>query len=257
MRVGRLAVTAALALTAVFGPAAARSLDQIKETGTLGLCAHPNSLPFASKKDDPPGFEIELGHAIAQALGVSLVQDWIIAPSQIFRADCDIMLDVIADQEAQSESGLKISKPYYHSGVVLTVPAGSAVHGFADLNAKTKVGVMVGSAAAMTLQQRGVKTSTFGFEDEMMAALAAHEIDVAAVTPAAAGYFNRTHAQQPMTILPLDDGIADLTWNVSVGMRRPDRKLREAINGALARLWADGTIHAIYARYGIDLQPPK
>jgi polar amino acid transport system substrate-binding protein len=257
MRVGRLAPAAVLALLAAFGSAEARSLDQIKESRTLGLCAHPNSLPFASKKDDPPGFEIELGRAVAQALGVSLVPDWIIAPSQIFRADCDIMLDVIADQQAQSESGLKISKPYYHTGVALAVPAGSAVHGFADLNAKTKVGVMVGSTAAMTLQGRGVKTSTFGFEDEMMAALAAHEIDVAAVTPAAAGYFNATHPQQKVTILPPDDGIADMTWNVSVGMRRPDGKLREAIDATLAQLWADGTIHAIYGRYGIDLQAPK
>ena len=31
----------------------------------ISLCAHPNALPFASRKGDPPGFQIELARAIA------------------------------------------------------------------------------------------------------------------------------------------------------------------------------------------------
>ena len=40
-------------------------------------------------------------------------------------------------------------------------------------------------------------------------------------------------------------------------MIRPDDGLREAIEGALERLRADGTVERIYARYGVALQPPK
>jgi polar amino acid transport system substrate-binding protein len=38
---------------------------------------------------------------------------------------------------------------------------------------------------------------------------------------------------------------------------KPDDKLRAAIQSALDRLSADGTITRIYAKYGINLQPPK
>jgi polar amino acid transport system substrate-binding protein len=67
-----LSVVAAMAL---IGPAQARSLGMIHSTGVLGLCAHPNSLPFASKAGDPPGFQVELGQALARELGVSLKLD--------------------------------------------------------------------------------------------------------------------------------------------------------------------------------------
>src|ERR1700758_2097401 len=93
--------------------ASARSLDMIRATGALHLCAHPNSLPYASKAGNPPGFQIELGEALAEELGVTLVTEWIVVPSQAFRADCDIILDTIADPEAQADTGLQISKPYY------------------------------------------------------------------------------------------------------------------------------------------------
>jgi len=156
--------------------ASARSLDMIRAGGALHLCAHPNSLPYASKAGNPPGFQLELGMALAKELGVALVTEWIVAPSQAFRADCDIILDAIADPEAQAETGLQISKPYYRSGVSLAVPPGSAITTFAGLNDHTKVGVQVGSVAAMLLNQRHVPTSTFGFEEDMLEALAAGEL---------------------------------------------------------------------------------
>src|SRR5439155_2933956 len=112
--------------------APARSLELIRATGALHLCAHPNSLPYASKAGNPPGFQIELGKALAEELGVSLVTEWIVVPSQAFRADCDIILDAIADPEAQADTGLRISKPYYRSGVGLAVRRGSVITSFAS-----------------------------------------------------------------------------------------------------------------------------
>lgn len=247
-----------LGLAAAFwtGAAQARSLDAIRTSGTIVLCAHPNSLPYASKSGDPAGFQVDLGRALAAQLGVALAMDWIVAPVQIFRANCDIVLDTIADQEAQSETGLKISKPYYRSGVTLVVRQGSPITGFGALDGRTKVGVMVGSVAAMTLGERDVPISMFGFEEDMLQALADGEIDAAAATPMAAGWFQKNHAAQPVSVLPAGEGERALQWNVSVGMRRPDDKLRQAIDDALDRLGDDGTIKAIYARYGITLQAP-
>jgi polar amino acid transport system substrate-binding protein len=249
-----LVVSALLGLTNV---AQARSLDAIRNSGVLGLCAHPNSLPFANKAGDPPGFQIELGNAFARELGVSLRPDWIITQYQMRSAGCDIVLDIIADREAQGETKLRISKPYYRTGVALAVPHGSRLTSFKSLDEHSKVGVLVGSMAAMTLGRRHVPTSTFGFEVDSLDALANREIDAAAVTPTTASYFNLTHPDKAVRILGLDENEADLNWNVAVGMVRPDDQLREAIDGALDRLRTDGTINRIYERYGVVLQAPR
>lgn len=235
----------------------ARSLEMIKASGALHLCAHPNSLPYASKAGDPPGFQIELAQALAKELGVTLATEWIVVPSQVFRTECDIVLDAIADSEAQADTGLQISKPYYRTGVVLVVPRSSAITSFAGLTERTKVGVQIGSIAAMTLNQRHVPTSTYGFEEEMLAALAAGDIDAAAVTPLSAGYYNLAHPLRAFTILPPNESEHDLIWNAAVGLRKPDGKLREAIDAGLDRLRTAGVIEAIYARYGISLLPPR
>ena len=237
--------------------APARSLEMIRATGALHLCAHPNSLPYASKAGNPPGFQIELGEMLAEELGVSLVTEWIVVPSQAFRADCDIILDAIADPEAQADTGLRISKPYYRSGVGLAVPRGTAITSFASLNDHTKVGVQVGSVAAMLLNRQHVQTSTFGFEEDMLAALAAGEIDAAAVTPLSAGYYNLTHPSERFTILLPDEATHDLVWNAAVGIRKPDERLLAAIDTAIDRLRADGSVEKIYAKYGISLPPPR
>jgi polar amino acid transport system substrate-binding protein len=245
------------AMLGLADPAHARSLNAIRDSGSLGLCAHPNSLPFASKASNPPGFQIELGQAVARELGVGLRLDWIITQYQMRSAGCDIILDVIADREAQGETRLAISKPYYRTGVALVVPSASKLSSFKSLDANTKVGVQVGSVAAMVISQRHVPTSTFGFELDSLEALANHEIDAAAVTPTMAAYFNLTHPDKSMRILALDESEANLNWNVAIGMVRPDKELREAVDAALEKLRADGTVDKIYHRYGVVLQPPK
>jgi len=239
------------------GAASARSLDMIRAAGALHLCAHPNSLPYASKAGNPPGFQLELGRALAQELGVMLVTEWIVVPSQAFRADCDIILDTIADPEAQADTGLQVSKPYYRSGVGLAVPRSSPITTFAELNDHTKVGVQVGSVAAMLLNQQHVPTSTFGFEDDMLEALAAGEIDAAAVTPLSTGWYNMNHPSHGFAVVSPDETARDLVWNEAVGIRQPDDKLRDAIDAALDRLRAEGTVTTIYSKYGISLLPPR
>jgi polar amino acid transport system substrate-binding protein len=238
-------------------PADARSLEQIRESGAIRLCAHPNSLPYASRNAQPPGFQVELGEALAKQLGVSLTMGWILISYDLPRTDCDIILDTISDPGAPPDFGIKLSKPYYRSGVALAVLPGSPITSFAALNGTTKVGVQTGSLAAMALDQRGVRISVFGFDDDMLNALAAHEIDAAAVSPISAGYYNQTHPEQTVSVLPAGDVQPELAWNVAVGLRRPDDAMREAIDAALDRLSEDGTIAQIYSRYGVSVQRPR
>ena len=76
-------ILASLALLAGVHAASARTLQAIRERGTISLCAHPNSLPFASRSEQPAGFQIELGRALADRLGVSLTVEWVLISYQI------------------------------------------------------------------------------------------------------------------------------------------------------------------------------
>jgi polar amino acid transport system substrate-binding protein len=239
-----------LAAAPLGGRAAARSLDAISQRGAIALCAHPNALPFAAKNGEPPGVQIELGEALAARLGVRLVRHWVINDFQLPRADCDIVLDAIADRATLGETGLRPSRPYQRSGVVLAVRGEDAASTSLD-------SLAVGSMASMILDRRGIATVPFVFEDEIMTALKRREIDAAAVTRASIGYYNLTHPAETARAIAAFDGDQALNWNVAVGMLRPDDRLRQGIDTALDGLLADGTIARIYAHYGIELRPPQ
>jgi len=251
---------ALLALALLSGaPADARGLAQIKDSGNIVLCAHPNSLPFASKDGGRHGFQVELAQALARRLGVSLTQNWVITNYDIFRADCDIVMDSIADRQAQAESGLRISKPYRRSGVAIALRGDEKdVRSLGDLTgAHRKVGVLTSSIAAMKLSQGGAELVPGLFEDEMLAMLNNREIDAAAVTPTSAGYYNLIHPKQKVRLIYPFESEPDLTWNVAVGMRRPDPMLQEAVDAAIAHLIEDGTVKRVYARYGVAVEAPQ
>ena len=243
----RLAIPTLLLSVAVTPATSARTLEQIQTSGTLSVCLPANSLPFSSRHDTPAGFEVELAGSLAQQLGVSLQADWVISPIQVVRASCDLLLDVIADPEAQGESRLVLSKPYYRSGVALVVPQGSPITSFATLDGHNKVAVQVGSIVSMILGQRHVGLSTYAFEDEMLQAVADGAADAAAVTPVSAGYFNLAHPDHKLTILPPDEADQRLVWNIAIGMRKPDQAMREAIDKAIDQLSAAGRLSASMA----------
>lgn len=253
----RHVVLASLLVWFGIADAAARSLEAIRQRGALTLCAHPNALPFASKRDAVSGFQVEIAGELAKRLEVSLEQQWVINSFQYRRAGCDIVLDAIADRAALAEVGLRMSRPYHRSGVALAVGAKSGVASLADLQSGQRVGVQVGSIASMILSKQGIETSPFAFEDDIMEALAKGEIEAAAVTPAAIGWFNKTHPDGPVRRVAAFEDDPNLNWNVAVGMISPDEKLTQGIDAALEALLADGTLARIYARYGIELQRPQ
>jgi ABC-type amino acid transport substrate-binding protein len=48
----------------------------------------------------------------------------------------------------------------------------------------------------------------------------------------------------------------ELTWTVAIGMRKSDQALVAAVNQIVDRMMEDGTMAAIYARYGVQYRRP-
>jgi polar amino acid transport system substrate-binding protein len=238
-------------------PAQPRSLQSIADRGTLTLCANPDALPWASKTGDMPGFQVELAENLATRLGVSLTRQWVLSAIQYRRADCDVVFDAIVSNGASVEGGLRLSRPYQRGGIVLAVRSESGAASLDDLAAGQRVGVLTGSLASMTLGKRGIAISPFVLEGDLMAALAGGEIEAAALTPIAIGWYNTVHPQARIRMIAAFADNPDFSWNLAIGMIGPDDRLRQQVDAALGDMLTDGTVARIYARYGIELRPPE
>jgi len=234
-----------------------RSLQAITDRGTVTLCANPDALPWASKTGTVPGFQVELAENLAKRLGVSLTREWVLSVFQYRRVDCDMMFDAIASKGASVEGGLRLSRPYQRNGVVLAVRNESNVTSLDGLGSGQRVGVVVGSIVSMKLDKRGIPTTPFVLEGDLLAALTSGEVDAAAITPTAIGWYNMAHPQTHIRTIAAFADDPELNWNLAVGMIGPDDKLRQQIDAALGEMLADGTIAHIYARYGIEMRAPE
>lgn len=251
------AVAAAICMVAAYESAEARPLAVIQQEHTISLCANPNALPHASNKPDKPGFQIEIGRAIAAGLGVTLHVDWIVPRMRANTVDCDILLDTIALPEVQ-EGRYKLSHPYQLSGVALGLAPGVTddVKSFADLKPGVRVGVMVNSVASMILGKKGVQIIPYGYEDDMVEECGDAKVYGCAASPASIAYWSFTHPDRKITLVHAYESEPELRWPLAVGMRRADDALVAAMNGVIDKLLDDGTIAKIYAKYGIDHRRP-
>jgi polar amino acid transport system substrate-binding protein len=100
-RVCRASVVVLLTLSLIAGAArhtCAASLDQMQQSRFLRICANPAALPYSNRsaRNGPPGFQLELGEAIAREMGLRLALVWSSALNAGRSMECDASLDAIA-----------------------------------------------------------------------------------------------------------------------------------------------------------------
>jgi len=257
MRVGHAmaCVCAALLLSAA-EHANARTLAEVKSLGAIVMCASPDALPYASENTETPGFQIEIGRAIAAGLGVSLNVEWIVARRRRNLLNCDMLLDSINDPVV-NEGRARLSRPYQKSGVVLGLRRDAEqISDFRQLKKGQKVGVMINSFASMVLGQAEKTTSPYAFQSDMVEDLVRGELYGAAVSSATLSYYILQHPESGLRLVEAFDNVPELTWGVAVGLQKSDGALVDEVNQTLEKLIADGTLARIYAKYGVKHRLP-
>ena len=250
---------ASLCLLAGFvsaGDVSARTLAEVKSLGAISMCANKDALPYASDKPETPGFQIEIGRAIAEGLGLPLNIEWIFPRRRANVVNCDMLLDNINDPEV-NEGRMRLSRPYQKSGLALGLREDAeAISDFSELKKGQKIGVMVSSYAGMVLGKAGKSISPYAFQLDMVEDLQKGELYGAAVSTSTLSYYILQHPDSGLRLVNAFDSVPQLTWEVAVGLRKSDAALVDAVNEILEKMIADGTLTRIYAKYGLEHRIP-
>jgi len=237
-------------------PAQARTLEQIRALGTISMCAHPGALPYATNAaGQPPGYQVELGRAIAEQIGVDLRVEWLVPRRRIAEVNCDMLMD--RPDTSGAQEGRRLSIPYQRTGIVLALgPDAPPVSGIADLAQHKRVGVMVSSLASVVLGRQGVRTIPYAFQADMLEDLAAGRLTSAAVSQPSLSFVLSQQSGTGLREFALFEVEPELGWSTAIALRGADEALVQAVDGALAQLIDEGTVARIYARYGIAHRRP-
>jgi mxaJ protein len=238
----------------------------------LIACADPNNLPFSNRRGE--GYENKLAALIAARLHARLDTIWWAQRRGYVRntlgeAKCDFWPGIASNVEM-----VATTRPYYRSTYVFVTRAKDGLSGLTlddPRLRRLRIGVqMVGNDAmntppAFALSRRGIVANVRGYmlygdyrqpdpPAGIVRAVEKGEIDVALVWGPLAGYF-AARAPVPLRLDPvtpwLDDAQWPMAYDISVGVRKDNAKLRREIDDVLAK--DRGAIRALLRRYQVPL----
>lgn len=255
---------------------AVASLATSAEARTLKVCADPNNLPYSNARQE--GFENRIVRIVAEELKADVEYVWWAQRRGNVRETlnegvCDLIPGVASSLEM-----LATTRPYYRSSYVVVVrnPALKGLSSFDDPRLpELKLAVqLIGDDGSNTppahaLARRGMTANVRGYtvygdydqaapQAPIVAAVAAGEVDAAFVWGPTAGYF-ASRQQVPMSLTPVSPLVDGPSWpmmfDVSMGFRRSDRKLKQELEAALEKRRTD--IEGILVSYGVPLLKPE
>jgi mxaJ protein len=250
--------------------ATARNAIPLQQGRLLRVCADPNNLPFSNERRE--GFENKLADLVASEMGATVQYEWWAQRRGFFRSTlkagkCDVVMGVPTSFEMTLTT-----RPYYRSTYVFVTKRTSSirVRTFDDpVLRRARVGVqLVGddyanAPPAHALTKRGIVQNVRGYTlygdyrqpnppARIVDAVAHGDVDVAVVWGPLAGYF-ATREPVPLRIVPVSPQIdlpfLPFVFDISMGVRREDKALRDELDGILIRRRV--TIDSILTLYGV------
>ena len=245
------------------GPAQPRSV--------LHVYADPDNLPFSNRKLE--GFENKIADLVARDLGVKLEYTWLVQHRGFFReslkdGDCDLVLGAPTGFERALTT-----RPYYRSTYVFVYrkSGGLRLSSFDDSALKKlKIGIQIvggdNTPPAQALGSRGLIDNVVGYpvfgggadapSAKLVADVASGQIDVAVLWGPPGAYYARRQSV-PLEVTPVT-APADLpalrfAFDISMGVRKKDKELRDRLNDVLARRAQE--IRKILDDYGVPRAP--
>jgi mxaJ protein len=264
----RLLVLASVLLCAP-GRAPADAARPAKQAKELRVCGDPNNMPFSNEKLE--GVENKIAEVIAKDLGETVAYFWWphqrgVVKRVLNAKHCDVMLGI-----PKGYDPVTWTKPYYRTGYVMVYRKDRKLklRSLDDPALKTlKIGVQVNTPPHDALGRRGIADNVVGYQlmfdsafhpeenpAKVVEDVIAGSVDVAMVWGPIAGYFVKKKGA-PLEVVPIDDPSdpgARFAFDISMGVRKGDKELKEQLEGALARRH-DDIVHVL-EDFGVPLLP--
>jgi polar amino acid transport system substrate-binding protein len=211
----------------------------------LRLCADPANLPFSSKAPEAldkgaPGLYVEIGKAVAEALGRPMETVWSLSyfgkrnlRTTLLAGQCDLAVGLPAISDFMGPRVI-FTRPILKLGYALVVPKDHPVNSIEDLKGK-RVAVQFSSPPQSLLAMRSDITSVTTMDpEEAMRRLAAGEVDAAFIWGANAGYINRTALHDAFKVIPVES--PQMQFQTAIGFSSKQAALRDEVDTVLAQL---------------------
>ena len=228
----------------------------------LRLCADPANLPFSSNAAEDvrmgaPGLYVEIGEAVAQALGRPLETVWSLSyfgkrnlRATLLANQCDMAVGLPAVPDFMGPRVI-FTRPILNLGYALVVARTSAAVRIDDLKGG-RVAVQFGSPPQSVLAARDDITSVTTMDpEEAMHRLATGEVDAAFIWGASAAYINHATLQDRFKVIPVDG--PQMQFAAAIGLSSKRAALRDEIDAALGGLAP--RIQELSAKYLVAMGP--
>jgi cystine transport system substrate-binding protein len=244
-----LAAAAALQ-AAVLAPAhAGENLAAIKSAGALKIGTEGTYAPFTYHDADGKlvGFDVEIGEAVAEKLGVKaefLEGKWdgLIAGLDANRYDTVINQVGITEERKKKYD---FSEPYIASKAVLIVRADDdSIKGFSDLKGKKAAQSLTSNFGKLAQQTGAELVGTDGFDQSIQLVLTGRAD--ATINDSLSFLDFKKHKPDANVKIAAEQEGADYSGII---IRKGEPELLDAINKALADIKADGTYQKISDKY--------
>ncbi|MDQ2705756.1 MAG: amino acid ABC transporter substrate-binding protein [Pseudomonadota bacterium] len=247
--IASVVVGGAISALAVLPSQAGENLDAIKAAGVLKIGTEGTYAPFTyhDASGKLVGFDVEIGEAIAEKLGVKpeFVEgkwDGLIAGLDVKRYDT-VINQVGITEERQAK--FAFSEPYIASKAALIVREDNEdIKSFADLSGKKSAQSLTSNYGKMAQEAGADLVGTDGF-DQSIALVVQGRADATINDSLSFLDFKKKQPNAPVKIAATED---EASYS-GVIVRKGDPELVAAINQALEEIKADGTYQKISDKY--------
>lgn len=244
-----IATAAVLQVLTLSPSQAGENLDAIKSAGVLKIGTEGTYAPFTFHDGEGKlvGFDVEIGEAVAENLGVKAEfiegkWDGLIAGLDVQRYDVVINQVGITDARKQKYD---FSDPYIASKAVLIVRASNDdINGFEDLAGKKAAQSLTSNFGKLAEEAGAELVGTDGFDQSIQLVLT-RRADATINDSLSYLDFKKQKPDAPVKVVA-EKANADYS---GILVRKGDPELVAALNSALADIKADGTYQAISDKY--------
>lgn len=226
-------------------------LARIQQSGTIIVAMEGTWAPWTyhDESDTLTGYDVDVARAIAEQLGVEGEWDGLLAGLDAGRYDIMVNgVGITPDREEKYD----FSTPYAYNRTAIIVRGDyDGIHSVDDLNGKTTANT-ISSTYAEQAEAHGATVTGVDDLNQTIELLLAGRIDATLNAEVVFNDYQKVHPEANIQIAAYTDEVE----RIAIPVRKGDDSaaLLAAINDALAKLSADGTLSELSTKYfGMDI----